>query len=141
MRKIKYRAKRIDNGEWIFGHLCYDSEEDRYYITNMDVAHNVDRDTIGEFVGQNDVNGDEIYEGDLLQTSNKKLVFYSSGSKYFSTDQYLWEVFWKKDKCGFFLRQRTIDGQPMEDPEYFQLEYTVIIYNNFKRAGTVYTKK
>lgn len=65
MREIKFRAKRLDNREWICGDLHLHSPFPHIHSTRGDKAK-IDTNTIGQFAGLRDKNGKEIYEGDVL---------------------------------------------------------------------------
>lgn len=75
MREIKFRGKRLDNGEWIYGSLLVshfkDDKKERYFITqfsgNYTFEHEVDPATVGQFTGLKDKSGREIWEGGYIQ--------------------------------------------------------------------------
>ena len=64
MRDIKFRGKRKDNGEWVYGDLM--TGDSWSEIHNNSGWWLVDPSTVGQFTGLTDKNGTEIYEGDVL---------------------------------------------------------------------------
>lgn len=72
-RKIIFRGKRLDNGEWVYGDLIHIDDSDIGIVTDYDhwQGCRVDPETVGQFVGITDEHGKEVYEGDVLEANYK----------------------------------------------------------------------
>lgn len=93
-REIKFRGKRLDNGEWVYGYF-YKENDNTYIIKdcqkesilNRNISYKVDPDTVCQFIGCKDKSGKEVYDGDVIHIGPDYCV-----------------VIWVEDLGGFYLK-------------------------------------
>jgi hypothetical protein len=73
-REIKFRGRRICNGEWVYGWLYsivpYGNPHERGFMIKEDIGddYEVDPESVGQYSGVNDDDKDEeLFSGDIIQ--------------------------------------------------------------------------
>lgn len=80
MQEIKYRAKDLDNGDWLYGGIVQDDTNKNYYIIPQQSKNDfldhygnhfgkytaINQTTIGKYTGIKDIDGRQIFEGDIV---------------------------------------------------------------------------
>ena len=118
---IKFKAKRLDNGEWIIGSFVVMKIPALSKTTIGIVAaggatlHEVDPSTVCQFTGLKDCEGNEVWNHDLLRSPCRE-----EGSIY--------EVSWGKEDGGFIVKESVSGGRLLSYlcPVLTQFEFKVI---------------
>lgn len=139
MREILFKAKRIDNGEWVEGYYL----RDQYHRGGKDIifyrkdsdwftvyADTIDPETLCQFTGLCDKNGNKIWENDIVnhngeyapvkfgrycsifEYGNYNLGFYADFSE---------KTFYRKE-LGYWCRKVEVVGNIFDNKESLQEE-------------------
>lgn len=105
IRNIKFKAKRLDNGEWVVGSLIRSTagaKERAYIVDNFSSMSDysvigVDPSTVCQFTGLKDCEGKEVWDHDLLRHP------YGAGEIY--------EVSYSQEEGGFIVKHSVSSGR------------------------------
>lgn len=137
MREILFRGKRTDNGEWVSGYyvcrkrpyfkdkgvnlehfICRNLEIEngdcKQFVDTIMTAHLVDPETIGQYTGLTDMNGNKIFEGDIVWND-------------YDDDDDKGKVEWDKDMAKFIITFST-----------FTINFDSIYKDELEIIGNVY---
>lgn len=122
---IKFKAKRLDNGEWVYGSLIRSTagvKERAYIVDNFSSMSDysvvgIDPSTICQFTGLKDCKGKEIFEHDLIHFVGYKPIG---------------EVIWSEENYAFMV----VSGN---EPLYWLSE--VLEIGKIERVGNKFDKE
>jgi uncharacterized phage protein (TIGR01671 family) len=131
MREILFKAKRIDNGEWVEGYylrdqyhrsgkdiIFYRKDSDRFTVYT-DI---IDIETLCQFTGLTDKNGKRIWENDIIQYGAVAAVVkfgeYGNGNLGFYVD-FPEETNYRKD-FSYWAKKVVVIGNAVDDRSLLQ---------------------
>jgi uncharacterized phage protein (TIGR01671 family) len=146
MREILFRGKTKENGEWVQGYFVYaksdfDSEElreadiiphntDRVYKGEYNVVFPCIPESIGQYTGLTDKNGNKIFDGDILSIAQ---IMDGIGKYNFPPLKYPVNVVVIWDKCAWSWKTICKDKRYIHFPDawcHFECEVIGNIHDN-----------
>lgn len=127
-----FKAKRVDNGEWVKGSYLYDYGRNIHYIFANEIVcpncindcrkefslqdYEVDPSTICQCTGLKDKNGNLIWENDIVNCLAEECCGY---------------IGWNEDEAGFYFNVLLEDGTYEEEHIYDYVDCMDVIGNVF----------
>ena len=141
MREYKFRGKIIDHrtrfiktlgykvGDWIYGENIStehdDIDKDKIHVFICGIR--VDPDTVGQYTGIKDIEGNLVYEDDILVNREDNEKVYG-------------EVFWSKEDAKFLIQFKNKNDKYKED--IYIARYCTVVDNIWDNEKIyVYTEK
>lgn len=129
MREILFKAKRIDNGEWVEGYYLMSGGEHFIYNEYIEgfcmpvvVKAKIIPETLCQFTGLCDKNGNKIWKNDIIQYGTVaavvKLGEYGNGNLGFYVD-FPEETNYRKD-FAYWAKKVIVVGNAFDNQELLQ---------------------
>ena len=145
MREILFKAKRKDNGKWVYG--CYAESKGKTFI-GIDISISIDEfevfctpiirwievdpETLCQFTGRCDRYGNKIWENDILKTwsdeyAQVKFGLYSTGFASDDCNQGFYAAFsedsYYRHELGYWCKESYVIGNIFDNKELLQEEH------------------
>lgn len=127
MRKIVFRGKRLDNGEWVYGDLIQNIDSIKIREHEKDIkriakSYSIDTETAGQYTGMKDKNGKRIFEGDIVRVEYTGSKVGDSGTGTVVFDGCMFAILWGWHKdlvclTGFCNHKFEVIGNIHDNPE------------------------
>lgn len=133
MREILFKAKRIDNGEWVEGCLVIDHSRSNLFEYRMQPVESgvlyappIYPETLCQFTGLYDKNDKRIWENDIVNTDSNvraqiKFGLYSNSFSTWKRNQGFYMDFMNKEyyrsDLGYWAKKAVVIGNIFDNPE------------------------
>lgn len=133
MREIKFRGYGKFEKKWVYGYGLHqavfeDGSSNAYVTAGIREVFIVDKESVGQYIGCKDIYGKEIYEGDIIERTDKTPV----------------ERFYGKKEIGIVEYKSTRFLLKINQDNYYGLNRDDIFFSymaDYKVIGNIYENK
>lgn len=138
MRKIKFRGKCVLNNEWVYGYYApvylyeKDGKEHSTYCivspntiekiemlgcgvqSGLPATYEIEKETLGQYIGLKDINGTKIFEGDIVEVTCKykgKVEFENCGVVEYKGNSFELNIFTDNEEFTFPIYESVSDNE------------------------------
>lgn len=139
-REIKFRGKRIDTGEWIYGDLLHNIS-----LVQESICKNAIKDgviikavhpkTVGQNTGLKDKNDKEIYEGDIVSYGRRYMQVIQLNTGEWALKQ---KGFYSNISLYMSLKFCEVVGNIHENPELLEKKRSPIVHRDTSDFETLH---
>ena len=111
MQEIKFRGKRVDNDEWVYGYLVKQFGKFKIYDDSKEDFDNwvfeVDPKTVGQYIGIKDTYGKKVFRGDIVKVKEK--IYTNCGREEIEEiKEYTGKIVWHQH--GWYIAEKILGG-------------------------------
>lgn len=113
---IKFKAKRLDNGEWVEGDIMHTIEDTIIIEIDGVGVHVIEPSTVCQFTGLKDCRGEELFEHDII---------------HFIGFRHTAELIWSEDNYAFMVAS---ENEPLYWlPDVLEIGKIEVVGNKFDK--------
>lgn len=106
MREILFRGKHTSSGKWIISPSIRQEADGSVYLLVKRTWYQVDPETVGQYTGLTDKNGNKIFEGDIVEFLYNDFII--RGKVFYLESESAFVVYYELSEQRLFIHSKTL---------------------------------